>query len=108
MSFDRRITPFRPDLAAERLKGQVEAERFSTGSVRRVVATSAPLRRTPSPEVGYETEVIHGELVTVYDEHEGWAWGQLQTDGYVGYLSAEALGLPDMEPTHKIGSLRTF
>ena len=24
MSFDRRITPFRPDLADERLRGQVE------------------------------------------------------------------------------------
>ena len=35
MSFDRRITPFRPDLADERLRGRVEAERFSAGRLRR-------------------------------------------------------------------------
>ena len=108
MSYDRRITPFRPDLADARLQGQVEAERFETGTVRRVVASSAALRRTPSPEAGYETEVIFGECVTVYDEHEGWAWGQLHTDGYVGYLSAEALGSADTAPTYKIAALRTF
>ena len=32
MSFDRRITPFRPDLADESLRGQVEATRFTAGS----------------------------------------------------------------------------
>jgi cell wall-associated NlpC family hydrolase len=109
MSFDRRITPSRPDLADARLRGQVEAERFETGTVRRVVAHSAALRRTPSREAGYETEAIFGESVTVYDEHEGWAWGQLHTDGYVGYLPAEALGEDaGTAPTHKIRALRTF
>ena len=32
MSFDRRITPIRADLADERLRGQVEAERFTAGN----------------------------------------------------------------------------
>src|SRR3712207_9290166 len=92
MTFDRRITPARADLADERLRGAVEAERFSSGTVRRVVAPSTPLRAHPSPEVPFDTEALMGEAVTVYDEHEGWAWGQLKADGYVGYLSAEALG----------------
>jgi cell wall-associated NlpC family hydrolase len=108
MSFDRRITPYRPDLADERLRGQVEAERFSTGTPMRVVSSSTAMRRHPSGETGLDTEVIMGEVVTVYDEHEGWAWGQLQTDGYVGYLSIEALGPLGPEPTHKIKALRTF
>ena len=108
MSFDRRITPHRPDLADERLRGQVDAERFSTGTPMRVVASSAPLRRHPSRETGLDTEVIMGEVVTVYDEHEGWAWGQLKTDGYVGYLPMEALGPLGPEPTHRIKALRTF
>ena len=38
MSFDRRITPVRADLADERLRGQVEAERFTAGTLKRVVA----------------------------------------------------------------------
>ena len=39
-----------------------------------------------------------GETVVVYDEDEGWAWGQLQADGYVGYLPAAALGDASSEP----------
>ncbi|HEX2553870.1 MAG TPA: NlpC/P60 family protein [Microvirga sp.] len=108
MSFDRRVTPHRPDLADERLRGQVEAERFSAGTVMRVSAPSTGVRRHPSPDAPLDTEALMGELVTVYDEHEGWAWGQIHTDGYVGYLSAEALSPPHLEPTHRIGALRTF
>ncbi len=108
MSFDRRITPVRPDLADERLRGQVEAERFSVGMVMRVAASSVGVRRHPSPDAPLDTEALMGELVTVYDEHEGWAWGQIHTDGYVGYLSAETLSPPGREYTHRIGALRTF
>jgi cell wall-associated NlpC family hydrolase len=108
MNFDRRITPARADLADERLRGAVAAARFSAGVVKRVVAPSTPLRPHPSPESPIDTEALAGEPVTVYDEHEGWAWGQLAADGYVGYLSAEALGSPDPAPTHRVAALRTF
>ena len=33
-----------------------------------------------------------GERVIIHDEEEGWAWGQLQTDGYVGYLPSRGVG----------------
>jgi Bacterial dipeptidyl-peptidase Sh3 domain/NlpC/P60 family len=108
MSFDRRITPFRPDLADERLRGRVEAERFSAGRLRRVTAPSAPVRRHPAPDAPLDTEALMGERVTVYDDHEGWAWGQLEADGYVGYLPSAALDEPGLEPTHKLCALRGF
>jgi cell wall-associated NlpC family hydrolase len=108
MNFDRRITPFRPDLAADTLRGHVEADRFSSGTVKRVATPSAPVRRHPSPDAALDTEALMGDLVTVYDEREGWAWGQVQSDGYVGYLPCATLGAPDVEPTHRIGALRTF
>jgi cell wall-associated NlpC family hydrolase len=108
MSFDRRITPVRTDLADERLRGQVEAERFTTGTVKRVVATFSALHRHPSREAPVDTQAIFGESVTVYDEHEGWAWVQLHDDGYVGYLPSEALGETGPEPTHKVRAIRTF
>ena len=44
-SFDRRITPARPDLAADNLRGIVEAPRYVAGEKRRVIETSAALRR---------------------------------------------------------------
>jgi cell wall-associated NlpC family hydrolase len=108
MTFDRRITPARPDLADERLRGSVEAERFATGTPMRVVAASAPLRRFPSPDASLDTEALMGERVTIFDEHEGFAWGQLAADGYVGFLPSDALGAPGAEPTHRVSSLRTF
>ncbi|MBL0405360.1 C40 family peptidase [Microvirga aerilata] len=108
MSFDRRLTPFRADLADERLRGQVEAERFTTGTVKRVIATFADLHRHPSREAPVDTQAIFGEAVTVYDEHEGWAWVQLREDGYVGYLPSTVLGWSGAEPTHKVGAVRTF
>jgi hypothetical protein len=108
MSFDPRITPARADLADERLRGALEAPRYSTGTLMRIVAPSTPLRARPSPEVSIDTEALIGERVRVYDEHEGWAWGQLESDGYVGYFSAEALGPEDPPPTHRVSALRTF
>ncbi|MCG7392116.1 NlpC/P60 family protein [Microvirga sp. ACRRW] len=108
MSFDRRITPVRADLADEKLRGQVEAERFTIGTAKRVVAPFSPLHRHPSREAPVDTQAIFGEAVTVYDEHEGWAWVQLQDDGYVGYLPSAVLGEPGPQATHKIAAIRTF
>jgi cell wall-associated NlpC family hydrolase len=108
MTFDRRITPFRPDLADEKLRGRVEAERFATGTPMRVALPYASLHRHPSREAPVDTQAIMGEAATVYDEHEGWSWVQLHDDGYVGYLPSIALDRPGPEPTHRVAALRTF
>ncbi|MBJ6126316.1 C40 family peptidase [Microvirga splendida] len=108
MSFERRITPVRADLADERLRGQVEAERFTSGTVKRTIASFCPLHRHPSQEARMDTQAIFGESVTVYDEHEGYAWVQLHDDGYVGYVPSAALGQVGPEPTHKVSAIRTF
>lgn len=105
---DRRITPFRPDLAARSLIGRVEARAFAEPEPARVVAASAPLRREPRPDAALDTEALKGERVDVYERHEGWAWVQLAGDGYVGYLPDDALR-PDLaEPSHRVSALRTF
>jgi cell wall-associated NlpC family hydrolase len=105
---DRRITPMRPDLAALSLKGQVEASHFAVGEPMQVVASAAALRREPRPDGPLDTEALMGELMTVYERREGWAWGQLAGDGYVGYLSDAALGPISAPATHKVSALRTF
>ena len=104
--FDRRLTPARPDLAADRLRGLVDAPRYAKGRAMRVIAASAPLRRSPAPDAPLETEALHGESVTVYDEEGEWAWAQLDLDQYVGYLPRTALGAP-LSPTHRVAALRT-
>ena len=88
---DRRLTPARPDLAAEHLRGLVDAPRYAKGRAMRIIAASAPLRRSPQADAPLETEALHGESVTVYDEGE-WAWAQLERDQYVGYLPAPRSG----------------
>jgi cell wall-associated NlpC family hydrolase len=103
--FDPRVTPARPDLAAEFLRGKVEAARFVAGEPFRVVAPNAPLRRAPDVETPPETEALYGEAVVVYEARGDWRWVQLARDGYVGYLPAAALG-PAKTPTHKIAALR--
>jgi cell wall-associated NlpC family hydrolase len=104
----KRLTPARPDLADERLRGVVPAERYVGGIERIVVWPSAPLRRAPVPDAPLDTEALMGEAVTVYDEREGWSWVQLQADRYVGYMPSEALDPPAAPPTHRVAALRTF
>ncbi|MGH6768449.1 MAG: NlpC/P60 family protein [Xanthobacteraceae bacterium] len=106
---DPRITPARPDLAARHLEGKVEAARFVDGALREVVAPQAPLRREPSPDAPLDTEALRGERVMVYETiEEGWSWGQLQNDSYVGWMPTEALREPGPPPTHAVAALRTL
>ena len=105
-ALDPRLTPARPDLAAASLRGRVEATRYVEGVSRRVVASSAPLRRRPASDAPLDTEALFGEEVVVFDEAEGWSWGQLARDGYVGYLPSVDLGEAPA-PTHRIAAVRT-
>ena len=105
-SFDRRLTPARADLAAEHLRGLVDAPRYAEGQGMRIIVASAPLRRSPQADAPLETEALFGETITVYDEQDGWAWAQLARDQYVGYLPSSALGAPS-GPTHRVAALRT-
>lgn len=106
---DPRLTPARGDIAAKYLEGKVKAERFVTGEEFEVVEAVAPVREQPSSNAMLMTEALRGERVTVYDRNgEGWAWGQLNGDGYVGWLPDAALLKPTAAPTHKVSVLRTF
>lgn len=105
---DPRLTPARPDLADERLRGRVEAARYVPGQPCRIALPVAPLRCAPDPAAALDSETLLGEAATVYDVRDGWAFAQLAADGYVGYLPAEALGPVDPAPTHRVSALRTF
>ena len=73
----------------------------------RIIAASAPLRRSPQADAPLETEALYGEAVTVYDEGEGWAWAQLERDDYVGYLPSAALGRRPNRPIESRRCART-
>jgi hypothetical protein len=101
VALDPRLNAFRPELAAKHLQGQVEAKRFVEGVRHEVAEPFVALRRTSSHEAWLDSQALFGERVIVYETNdEGWAWGQLETDGYVGWLSAGALGKAGKTPTH--------
>ncbi|MGL3212859.1 C40 family peptidase [Bradyrhizobium sp. BR 1433] len=106
---DVRLTPARDDLAAKYLEGKVKALRFVEGEVLEVGDAIAPLRQAPASDAEQMTQALRGERVTVYDRNgEGWAWGQLADDGYVGWIPEAALAKPGAAPTHKVTALRTL
>jgi cell wall-associated NlpC family hydrolase len=107
--FHPRLTPARPDLAARHLEGKVTAARFVNGEPREVIEAHLPLRRAPVPDAALDTEALMGERVTIYETNEeGWAWGQLDADGYVGFMPASGLAAPGPAPTHRVSALRTL
>jgi cell wall-associated NlpC family hydrolase len=105
---DPRLHAYRADVAADRLRGLVEAERFVTGEPRQVVTASLPLRREPRFDSTLDTEALKGETVTLYAEGEGWAWVQIDRDRYVGYMPSDGLSPKIIAPTHKIAALRSY
>lgn len=105
---DPRLTPARADVAAAFLKGRVEAARFAEGEARTVQCAAASLRNGPSFEAGQDTELLFGERFVVYDEQDGWAWGQAALDSYVGYMRADALSRETRAPTHRVSAPRSL
>lgn len=111
MNADRRLTPARPDLAARHLSGAVEASRFADATLCRVTAASAPMRAAPDPAAPFDTELLHGEEIAVYEIAGPWAWGQSTLDGYVGYVPAPSVACPSFigtaapAPTHRVATL---
>lgn len=105
---DPRRHAYRASLAAESLRGRVEAPRYVEGVRRQVGASSLPLRREPRFDAILDSEALFGETLTLFDESEGWAWVQLARDGYVGYLPSDGLTSAVTTPTHRVAALRTY
>src|SRR5215831_15043561 len=91
---DKRVTPARSDLAAAHLKGSVDAPRYAEGEKFSVCLGRASLKVRPGADAAQDSELLFGEVFTVYDRAHGWAWGQAANDLYVGYVAEDALAAP--------------
>jgi cell wall-associated NlpC family hydrolase len=105
---DTRLHAIRPDLADVRLQGEVEAARFVEGRPARIAVAVADLHTAPRPDAGLSTQALFGDDVRVFDVSEGWAWVQIERDGYVGYVADTVLGERSPDPTHVVSVPRTF
>jgi hypothetical protein len=103
-TLDPRLHPYKHDIAAAHLKGEVEAEHFVEGKPHRV---NEPITDILSDQMGEArtSQALFGETFMVYQTEGYWAWGQLMTDGYVGWLSALSLVASDgTNPTHLVSA----
>ena len=105
---DRRLNAYRPDLADQRLTGQVEAARFTAGAPMQVSASVVDLRAEPRMDSGPQTQMIFGDPVRVFEEMDGWSWVQAERDGYTGYVSSATLEQTAGAETHLVIVPRTF
>lgn len=104
--FDPRLTPARGDLAAAHLKGQVEAAAFAEARKAQAVRAVIGLFKQPDEPSGQQTQILFGENFTIYEEKNGWVWGQSELDNYVGYARGEAFAPPETS-THRVQALAT-
>ncbi|NBB16579.1 peptidoglycan endopeptidase [Caulobacter sp. SLTY] len=108
MSFDRRLTLIHEGTAARVLEGVVAAETYDDPIAMTCVAPSAPLRRHRDDGAEQESLLLFGEQFDVLLERDGFAFGRLARDGYVGWVRSDALAAPALSPTHRVTALRTY
>lgn len=82
--------PVRGDLAHIRLAGRYFVPHYAV-PMPRIVATGTSLHKAGSAEADVVDTLAAGTLFNVLDISGGWAWGQVDDDGYVGYLPVEVL-----------------
>lgn len=94
---DRRLTPANARAAHVSLRGQVDAPQFTEGDPAQVILPLADLMT--APDGARDRQRLMGDLFTVIDRQDGWAFGQSVKDGHCGYTRETALG-PVEEATH--------
>lgn len=105
---DRRLTLIRDGLADVRLEGVVSAARFAAAQPMQASAPIASIRKAPAPDAEQEDQLAFGERFDVLFEVDGFAFGQARRDGYVGYVTSDALSAPVLAPTHRVSAIRTY
>ena len=102
---DPRVNPWRDDIAADHLRGEVEAPKFVKGKDYELIAPVSNIHRSPAHGAMTISQLLFGEQFRVYDVNGEWAWGQCQFDDYVGYVLLEDLDSPQIA-THYVSALR--
>ena len=105
---DPREYAFKKGVAAEYLRGIVCSEKYSAGKVFQVKKNVAPIKKSPDESSERVSELLFGEEIIIYENSKEWAWGQSQTDGYVGYVSTDHISTELQQNTHEVTALRAF
>lgn len=105
---DRRLLRSNGVVAHSALEGLVEAERFTEGEWRRVIAPSLTIW---SAEGRRERELLYGQGVCVLEDEPddgGRVFGYALGNGYVGYFNASGLAPIRDAATHVVKTRMTY
>ena len=72
-----------------------------------IIVSSAPMRLNPDFKSSLETECLFGEKIKVLEIVSEWAYCELLTDNYYGWIKKSSIGKLD-KITHRIISKRSF
>ncbi|MBO9474598.1 C40 family peptidase [Shimia sp. R10_1] len=104
---DRRLTPSTGKVAAEHLRGSVEAQTYVTPVAYRVAMVVTDL--LSAPDGTRERQLLRGEVFHVIHKEMGMAFGYADKDGYVGWVDiGDVLSHPKQTPTHRISAARSY
>ncbi len=81
---------------------------FVKGLLREVAQPVASILKRPDPSSPQISQALWGEAGMVFEEKSGFAWVQMQNDGYVGYVASDALRAPAGTPTHRVTATSTL
>ncbi|MEL6258651.1 MAG: NlpC/P60 family protein, partial [Pseudomonadota bacterium] len=73
-----------------------------------VTAGVSALREGPGDDARMVTQALHGETLTLYQEHGFYGLVRKADDGYVGWVDLETIAAPALPPTHRVSALRTY
>ncbi len=111
---DPRVYPYRKDIAADFLEGRVKSKKFISGKEKRLGVSWAPVMSKPciaskeENNILQASELLFGESFFVYEEKDGWSWGQCNHDGYVGYIKSSNLFKTLDEPNHWVSAISSL
>lgn len=103
---DRRQIWANDRVAHVSLRDQVAVEHYTHGEWHSVCLCRTPL--LSAPDGGREREAIFGERFLALEIRDGFAFGALERDDYVGHIALEALHKADTPASHVITAPRSY
>ena len=73
-----------------------------------MIRDGAPLYFSPDRNTTLESQLIYGESFEVFEDRDGWCWGQNLTDRYVGFVPAPSLTTDLPPPDHQVAVLKSY
>lgn len=89
---DRRLTAGNDRVALDSWRDRIKAATYVPGESARLAPALADLLK--APDGARDRQLIHGAELLVIERRGGWAFVQVQADGYCGWLPETALAPP--------------